>query len=83
MTNVTRDGWGNLAGPAFKAANVRASAPFFRDLVEHYCTSEHPRDRNLRSLVAAMDDLYIVLCNAPIFPPDATVLQVRGLCMGF
>eukprot|EP00959_Pyramimonas_sp_CCMP1952_P206931 4328553-Pyramimonas_sp.AAC.1 len=37
LTNCTRDGWGNLAGPAYKAAKVRCAAPFFRDVVFHYC----------------------------------------------
>ena len=29
MTNITRDNWGNLSGPAYKAAITRAAAPFF------------------------------------------------------
>ena len=39
--------------------------------------------RVLRALVAALDDLYNVLYDAPMFPPDASVHQVRQLCLDF
>ncbi len=81
LSNVTRDGWGNLAGPAFKATNVLGAAPFFNELVVHYCSSARPRDRTLRELVGALIDLYDVLSAAPMFAPDAIVLDVRRLCV--
>ena len=30
LNNVTRDGWANLSGPAYKAASMRGPAPFVR-----------------------------------------------------
>ena len=78
-----RDGWANLAGPAFKAAKVRGSAPFFRFIAHRYCTTMHVRDATLRAVVAALDDLYNELYDAPMFPPDPTVARVRQLCLDF
>ena len=83
ITNCTRDGWGNLAGPAYKAAKVRCAAPFFRDVVFHYCGSMSDRDQQLRRVTASLDDLYSLLYEAPMFPPDATVARVRQLCLAF
>jgi hypothetical protein len=58
LTSCTRDGWGNLGGKAYKATKVRTTAPFFKKLVDHYCTSADPRDTNLRTVVTALDNLY-------------------------
>ena len=33
QSNITRDGWENLSGPAYKAAITRHAAPLFRELV--------------------------------------------------
>ena len=66
--NVTRDGWGNLSGPPFKAASTRAAAPFFRELVGNFCTSHHGKDRSLNEVVVALDELCDVLYSAPMFP---------------
>ena len=83
LTNCTRDGWGNLAGPAYKAAKVRSAAPFFRELVHHYCSSASQRDRQLRIVVTSLDMMYNVMYDAPMFPPDATVVRLRQLCLEF
>ena len=83
MGNCTRDGWGNLSGPAYKAAKIRGAAPFFRSLVHSYCTSARPQDREMRNVVAALDDLYNELYAAPMFPSDATVARVRKICLDF
>ena len=58
LTSCTRDGWGNLSGPAYKAAVVRQAAPFSRELVRHYCRTENTRDRMLRQVCTALDQLY-------------------------
>ena len=29
QSNITRDGWGHIAGPVYKAAVTQAAAPFF------------------------------------------------------
>ncbi|CAK0847717.1 unnamed protein product [Prorocentrum cordatum] len=63
--------------------DARCAAPFFRDVVFHYCGSMHDRDQQLRRLTAALDDLYTLLYDAPMFPPDATVVRVRQLCLAF
>ena len=81
--NCTRDGWGNLAGPAYKAAKIRGGAQFFRELVHHYCASAAPRDRELRAVVASLDDLYNTLYASPMFPPGAEVDRIRQLCLDF
>ena len=83
MSNCTRDGWGVLAGPAFKAAKTRAGAPFFRSLVHHYCVSASPRDRELRNVVDSLDDLYNALYGSPTFPSDAEVDRIRQVCLEF
>ena len=43
----------------------------------------HVRDATLRAVVAALDDLYNELYDAPMFPPDPTVARVRQLCLDF
>lgn len=81
--NVTRDQWGNLSGPAYKAACVRGAAPFFRELVGHYCRSATARDRILNAVVVAVDELYTELYAAPMFLPPDVLMRVRQLCLDF
>ena len=83
MSNITRDGWGNLSGPAYKAAKIRGAAPFCSELVHHYCQSGRSQDTQLRAVVTALDDLYDTVYHAPMLPPDETVARVRQLCLDF
>ena len=83
LHNVTRDGWGNLSGPAYKAAVTLHASPFFRELVCSTYTSERPRDVCLRALVTSLDELYSLLYGGPMFLPEADLARVRGLVEEF
>ena len=39
--NLVLNGWGELHGPAIKAASTRASAPWLRDLCMQHCGGDH------------------------------------------
>ncbi|CAK0800968.1 unnamed protein product, partial [Prorocentrum cordatum] len=83
LNSCTRGGWENLAGPARKAAKVRGAALFFKDLVLHFCAAGSPRSAQVRGVVAALDTVYEVLCDAPMRPSFATVARARQLVMEF
>ena len=46
--NITSSGWGDLHGPAYKAAVTRQASPCFRALVHKFCTSNSASDCCLR-----------------------------------
>ena len=83
LSNITRDGWGNLSGPAYKAAITRHAAPFFRELVCRYCVGTRATDVCMRSIVVALDDMYTLLYQAPMFLTDDQELRFRTLVLDF
>jgi hypothetical protein len=77
LANVWHDGWADLHGPAFKAAITRQAAPFFRELVCHYCSSDAPLDECLRLNMSSLDDMYRLLYEMPLLPSDADLVPLR------
>ena len=77
LGNVYNDGWADLHGPAFKAAITRQAAPFFNELLSHYCSSDEPLDECLRLNMASLDDMYNLLYSMSLFPSDADLIALR------
>ena len=68
--NLVNNGWGELAGPAIKAALTRACAPWIRDLCQQYCTSYTDEDRAVRQLTEDLVEFYRILYTDGIFMSD-------------
>lgn len=83
MGNVVQAGWGDLHGPAYKAANTRQASPFFRELVHKFCVSGSPCDQCLRSVVASLDNVYAVLYSAGAFLTQDSMETLRAHVLEF
>eukprot|EP00974_Lingulodinium_polyedra_P053048 5098270-Lingulodinium_polyedra.AAC.1 len=68
--SVARDGWGELSGPAIKAAVTRACAPWIRDLCLQYCASDNEEDRAVRQLTNDLVEFYHILYSEGRFVSD-------------
>ena len=65
--NLVNNGWGELAGPAIKAALTRACAPWIRDLCQQYCTSDTDEDRAVLQVTEALVECYHILYTEGLF----------------
>ena len=81
--NITSSGWGDLHGPAYKAAVTRQASPCFRALVHKFCTSNSASDCCLRSVVARLDDVYTLLYSSGAFLSDTSLRTLRAHVIEF
>ena len=49
----------------------------------HYCRTEYPRDRMLRQVCTALDQLYDEMYAAPMFPSADVIGRLRQHCQTF
>eukprot|EP00969_Alexandrium_andersonii_P061740 2721904-Alexandrium_andersonii.AAC.1 len=64
---VGSSGRAELTGPAVKAANTRAAAPFFAELAGAIFTGSSPLDRAVCEATSKLSDLYHVFAARPMF----------------
>ena len=81
--NVVADGWAVLHGPIFKAAILRHAAPFFSELVQHYCTAATARDTCLCHVASSLDAFYNILYSGNMFLTPAALCRLRAVCDDF
>jgi len=68
LANLTNaEGWSCLAGPAIKAANTRAAAPFFAELAMQYCNNDTPQGRDICLVTRSLADMYDIMNYSPMF----------------
>jgi len=83
LSNLIRDDWWELNGPAIKAAITRSAVPAIRDIWRAYA---QVGDANDASITAAIENLalfYEVLYAAPMFMLPTTVDRIQEICMNF
>ena len=78
-----QSGWGELHGPAFKAAVTRHAVPFFHELVCKYCTAATPRDTCLTQTLASLVKIYDVMYQSDTFLTPEAVVDLRAACVSF
>ena len=83
VTNCTNDGWGDLNGPAYKAAITRNAAGFFEYMASTYSTTASPKDRNLRQVTASLTAFYGTLCGGGMFLTEAEVATLQDHTTAF
>ena len=71
------NGWADLHGQTFKAANTRAAAPAFRDLARHFFRTGSDEDVSVRAVTAHLASFYRVVYTASMFPTDTEVADLR------
>ena len=68
LANLTNaDGWRELSGPAIKAANTRAAAPFFAELAMEYYNDDAPAHRDMCRVTRTLSDMYDIMKSSPMF----------------
>ena len=82
-TNLRTDGWGELNGPAFKAAITRTSAGFFKAIAHEFLTSGTEEEACMIRLVDLLHAIYDLLWNGPRFLPGDRIGVLRRYCVEF
>ena len=73
-----QDGWADLHGPNIKAANTRAAAPLFRDLVRRYCDGSEEGDASMIVICEGLADYYGELYSSDVFCTDDKVVAITA-----
>jgi len=76
--NLVAEGWGELHGPAIKAANTRAAVPFVHALCHKYQATASAEHRAALRLITALRDFYDTLYGQPLFVSDAALATLRA-----
>eukprot|EP00959_Pyramimonas_sp_CCMP1952_P088669 1855391-Pyramimonas_sp.AAC.1 len=77
------EGWAELRGPAFKAANTRAAAPFFASLALEYFNGDGEMHVATRQATSALVELYSLMDRSPMFMSDASLRHMREVVDDF
>ena len=80
-SNVYGDGWANLHGPQFKAANTRAAVPAFSSLCHRWFVRGTPEDTSVLMVIDALQEFYQVVYHEPMFVSDEGVARLRAACV--
>ena len=83
MTNLKKDEWWDLHGPAIKAANTRAAAPVFASLADRFFDGPEERDVRLRSLAVGLRDFYAILYSNPRFMDAEAIDNIKAVTRKF
>ena len=81
--NCISNGWAELHGPAFKAANTRGAVRFFKLLADKYCTDESIVDMNIKSLLTSLEKFNELLYTEPMFMSEAKVIELQKHTLDF
>ena len=81
---VGSDGWADLCGPAFKAANTRAAARFFKPLAARHLHGDVVVNRHVRLVTSSLAAFFECLYSAGMFltPEELATLQQHTLAFG-
>ena len=78
LQNLTRaDGWAEMSGPAIKAAQTKACAPFLRELADEYFDTDTFEDLAIRTLFSCLEKFYNLMASCGMFPNDAELMQMQ------
>ena len=81
--NLVQDGWGELHGPAIKAAATRACAPWIRDLALHFCGSGSLEDRTVCQLTEDLVEFYHILYSEGRFLSEEGLARLKVVTVRF
>ena len=83
MSDMTNDGWAELAGPAIKSAMTKAAAPFFEHLSKKYITSGSRRDTSARHVASDLVRFYKIMDDEPTFFSAPALAELSNVCSHF
>ena len=70
LQDLVADGWGELSGPAVKAANTRCAVPMVRDFAVEVFTEAGAPDTEIVALLTDLKEFYEILYGAQMFLED-------------
>ena len=74
---IKADGWAELSGPAIKAAQTKACAPWLRELADEYFDSDTTEDQAIRKMFGCLERFYNLMESCGMFPTDAELMQMQ------
>ena len=80
---MLKDGWGELHGPACKAASTRAFAPCLQSSVHRCFATGSDEDAMMRQLIDNRCGVYDTIYSSPMLISDAHVAQLKAHCVEF
>ena len=81
--NLISNGWGDLHGPAVKAANTRAASGLFAKMAETYLSAENEFEKYMILATKHLHSIYTALNSAPRFPTHAEIAKIRRVTLRF
>ena len=83
LKNLTENGWGNLHGPAFKAAITRNASGFIKDLAAEFLGGGDDFEKCMARLAADTDECYKALWGKPRFLSDKELSHIETVYNNF
>ena len=78
LSNLRQDdGWSELHGQTVKAANTRASAPMFVDMVKHFFTEDSEEHRSVIAICNHVNKVYEIMYASSMFMTAAETAALR------
>ena len=83
LLNITSDGWGDLSGPAIKAAMTKEATPFFADYAERFWAGGTEYEERMRAVVQCLKQFYDILGGQDLIMTPASLRKLRHTCTTF
>ena len=84
ISDITKDGWATLHGPAIKSAMTKEAVPFFADFANRFFSKERSVHEGLMiDLMRELNDFDSVLEGQGTFVAPAAVRRLRQICERF
>ena len=82
-SNLRKDGWGDLHGPAFKSTITRHAAGFFKHLSNKFLILQTPEEQSMTRVLNNLYELYGMLWNSPRFLLQNDLDELQRVCIQF
>ena len=84
ISDITKEGWGDLHGPAIKAAMTRQAAPFFADFAQRFFSADRSAyEGHMVDVTRDLDAFYKVFEGQGMFMSPASVRKLSQICQRF
>ena len=83
QSNLKSDGWWDLHGPCFKAANVRCAVPAFLQICRRFLVSESAEETTAIKILESLVAMYDVFYQEPMFVPGAACRRLSAATLAF
>ena len=83
MSSLTSNGWGDLSGPAIKAAMTRDAAPFFEHISEEYLRDGDEQHHLAYTAASRLADYYRLIQDGSRFLTDEQIRRLRTIILEF